>query len=409
MRALPRSVVIVLAVVLVGLIALTLYSSFSTPPSSGPWQQAYSYPLQTGGVAGVVGQSCVESAGYVYCIGGQDATASLTTAVYYAPASTVGVGNWTLSANPYPQPIVFESCSSASGYVYCVGRDPRLERRRHGRQLLRHPLALSGVGAWAPTTPFPIAIDAPSCASAVGDLVLRQRRERDFGDELDDRDLAVRLVRAHLLLWDWELERGRRLPCRALLPSCSSLGSYVYCVGGENAQDSPQNATYYSYVTPSGMGAWAPAPAYPIQAIAQSCVTSDSSLFCVGGLQSGGASTGSVYFCRNLLVGARPWQSASSYPAGAGHRLRGRRQGSSTAWAGTTPTPGVTGDSYYALLNGPRAPRLGLTLEAPARATSARVVGLGFYLGDELGERGASPPPSPWRAATSPASRPRAP
>ena len=349
MRALPRSVVIVLAVVLVGLIALTLYSSFSTPPSSGPWQQTYSYPLQTGGVAGVVGQSCVESAGDVYCIGGQDANSVPTSAVYYAPASTVGVGNWTLSANPYPQPIVFVSCSSASGYVYCVGgtHDSNGDDTADSYFATLSP---SGVGAWSPTTPYPIAIDAPSCVSTVGNLYCVGGENETSGTNSTTATSGsvwyAPISSSGLGGWS----KSAVYPAGLYFPSCSSLGSYVYCVGGENAQESPQNSTYYSYVTSSGMGAWASAPAYPIQAIAQSCVTSDSSLFCVGGLQSGGTSTGSVYFAGISSSGLGAWQSASSYPAGVATDCVADA-GFLYCVGGYNSNSGVTGDSYYALLN----------------------------------------------------------
>ena len=349
MRALPRSLVIVLAIVLVGLIALTLYSSFSTPSSSGPWHKTYSYPLQTGGVPGVVGQSCVESAGYVYCIGGQDANSVPTSAVYYAPASTVGVGNWTLSANPYPQPIVFESCSSASGYVYCVGgtHDANGDDTADSYYATLSP---SGVGAWTQTTQFPIAIDAPSCSSAVGNLYCVGGENETSGTNsttTNSRSVWYAPI-SPSGIGTWSPTAV--YPAGLYFPSCSSLGSYVYCVGGENAQESPQNATYYAYVTPSGMGAWASAPDYPIQAIAESCVTSDASLFCIGGLQSGGASTGSVYYAGISSSGLGPWQSASSDPAGAATDCVADA-GFLYCVGGFNSNSGVTGDSYYALLN----------------------------------------------------------
>jgi len=116
-----------------------------------------------------VGQSCVDSAGYVYCIGGDDANSNPSSAVYYAEASSSGVGNWTVSANPYPKAIEFESCGTASGYVYCVAgtHDANGDDTNASYYATLSPL---GVGPWVETTPFPVATDALSCSTTVGDL-----------------------------------------------------------------------------------------------------------------------------------------------------------------------------------------------------------------------------------------------
>jgi hypothetical protein len=349
LRTLPRKVVIVLAVVLVALVALTLYSQFSTPQSTGPWNPIYPYPLQVGGSSGVVGQSCVDSAGYIYCVGGQGANNSPTSAVYYAPASSSGVGNWTISADSYPQQIVFESCASASGYVYCVGgtHDAGGDDTAASYYATLSP---AGVGAWVSTTPFPVAIDALSCVTTVGDLYCVGGENETAGT--NSTTAITRSVwyapASPSGIGTWS--RSAAYPANLYFPSCSSLGSYVYCVGGEDAQNNPQNATYYAYVTPSGIGAWTAAPSYPIRTIATSCVTSYSSVYCVGGLQSGGGTTAAVYHASVSSSGMGSWQTAPSYPLAVATDCVAN-VGLIYCLGGYSSNSAATGDSYYAMLN----------------------------------------------------------
>ena len=350
MQTLPRKVIILLAVVLVGLVAISAYSSLAAPSSTGPWKQSFEYPLVVGGTSAVVGQSCVDSAGYVYCVGGEGANQNPTNSVYYSPASSVGVGNWTASANPYPQAITFESCASASGYVYCVGGQKDSSADDTNSSYFA-PLTPSGVGPWAPSTPLPGSHRCAPRAWPGWRPLLHGRGERDHGT-----NSTATLTGS---VWFAPISSsgvGTRTqaadyPARVFFPSCTGLGSYVYCVAGEGTQDNPVNSTYYSYVTSSGMGPWTATSSYPIDTLAESCVTSYSLLYCIGGLESGGTTISSVYFASASSASLGQWQAAPSYPLGiatdcvAGPGLLycvGGYESSNEA---------PTGDSYYALLN----------------------------------------------------------
>ena len=340
---------IILAIILVGLVAVVLYTTLSAPTNTGPWTQTYTYPLQAGGSSAVVGQSCVDSAGYVYCIGGDDANSNPSSAVYYAEASSSGVGNWTVSANPYPQTIEFESCTTASGYVYCVAgtHDANGDDTNASYYATLSPL---GVGPWVETTPFPVATDALSCATTVGDLYCMGGENETTGTNatttLSSAVWYASVSSTGIGTW----KQSADYPVGLYFPSCTSLGGYVYCVGGENAQHVPENATYYAYVTPAGMGPWTAAPDYPIQTIAESCATSYSSIFCIGGLESGGTTTSAVYYASVSSAGLGSWQSAASYPIGVATDCVSNA-GLLYCVGGYESSVGPTGNSYYALLN----------------------------------------------------------
>ena len=351
LRKLPRSVLVLLVVVVVALVLISLYSGLSGPSTSGSWISAYSYPLKAAGVPGVVGQACVESAGYAYCVGGEDFNDDPTSSVYYAPISSSGVGNWTLSANPYPMAIVFQACATSSGYVYCVGGTKDSQGDDTAASYYA-PLSPAGAGPWVASTPYPVAVDALSCVTAAGGIYC-------VGGENETAGTSASAVITNSVwfapvsaqgIGAWSQSVG--YPAGIYYPNCTGAGSYVYCVGGENAKDDPQNATYYSYVTSSGMGAWAAAPGYPIQTIGESCATSYSVVYCVGGFQSGGATTAAVYSASVTSSGMEQWKPAPSYPLGvATDCVAG--EGYVYCIGGYSSSTGEpTGDSYYAVLNG---------------------------------------------------------
>jgi len=342
-----------MAAVLAALVVLALYSAPSAPPaSSGPWNRAYPYPLRAGGSAGVLGQSCVESAGYAYCVGGQDPDGNLTSAVYFAQATSAGVGNWTLSPNPYPQTVVHPSCAPYSGYVYCVGG----AHDQNGDDVALSyfaPLSPAGVGNWSRTTSFPTPVDALSCVASVGDLYCVGGESESSGTDattaLNDSVWYAHLSSSGIGAWT----RGSDYPGGVYFPSCAGLGSYVYCVGGEDSQQAPENSTYFAFLAPSGMGPWTAGPSYPIDSLAISCAASGSFVYCVGGFESGGATTGAVYASQvssSSALGA--WQAVSSYPDAVQTDCVASTGFLYCVGGFESSANGPTGDCYFALLNG---------------------------------------------------------
>jgi hypothetical protein len=82
----------------------------------GTWTKTTAYPVQ------LSGQACAISTGYIYCVGGETAggsNPSYTNAAYYAPVSAGGMGTWK-QAPSYPLS-VGTTCVVSSGYMYCVG------------------------------------------------------------------------------------------------------------------------------------------------------------------------------------------------------------------------------------------------------------------------------------------------
>jgi hypothetical protein len=106
--------------------------------------------------------------------------------------------------------------------------------------------------------------------------------------------------------------------------SCVSSGSYMYCVGGGNdtnpvAPVGDLNSTYFASLSATGVGAWMQTTDYPIGIMDQSCITSSSYIYCIGGLVGAPNAIGttSVYYAPLSPSGIGPWSQTTPFP-GAG-------------------------------------------------------------------------------------------
>ena len=67
-------------------------------------------------------QGCTVASGYMYCVGGTTNNGvNLIPSTIYAPLSGGTVGPWTTSPNNYPISVEGASCVNSGGYIYCVG------------------------------------------------------------------------------------------------------------------------------------------------------------------------------------------------------------------------------------------------------------------------------------------------
>ncbi len=100
------------------------------------------------------------------------------------------------------------------------------------------------------------------------------------------------------------------------LPSCVTSSGYVYCLGGVNLAGYDTNSTYYAPISSSGIGTWTESTNYPIGVAGQSCVTSSSDIYCVGGVNSTYDRINSTYYAPISSSGIGTWNQSTSYPIG---------------------------------------------------------------------------------------------
>ena len=146
---------LVLAIIALALTVIPLSPPVSAQPLNS-WSSTTSYPT------GIANQSCVTNSGFIYCVGGN--SPSPTSAVFFAPITSSGVGPWA-STTPYGSaptvpagvPIAEQSCVTDSGFIYCVGGGTNL--------VFFAPISSSGVGTWTTTNSYPFTIFEQSCVT----------------------------------------------------------------------------------------------------------------------------------------------------------------------------------------------------------------------------------------------------
>ena len=204
--------------------ASTYYASLSSGVV-GTWYPTTSYPIP------VDTESCVASSGYIYCVAGNNQTSGLavnatnSTSVWFAPLSSSGIGNWTIT-NEYPTGVLYPICYAALGYIYCLGGV--LTNSNPANTIYYAALSATGVGSWMQTTTYPMAVSGQACVI---------------------------------------------------------VSSIIYCVGGQGNGDTYTNAVYYATVSSSGIGAWKSGATYTDSAVTD-CVVIAGTMYCIGGFIS---------------------------------------------------------------------------------------------------------------------------
>jgi N-acetylneuraminic acid mutarotase len=316
---LSRRVILVFAVILLLLVAVEFYLQYSSSQSTGPWAATTTYPLQISGTGGVLGQSCVTANSSVYCIGGENADSEPNDTVYSAPISSAGIGNWTSQLHQYPTDLMFGSCVSSSGYVYCVGGTTTAADNDTSKTYFA-PITSGAIGNWTATSPYPVPADSASCVPSSGYIFCVGGENETTGSSASANYSSsvwyASLSSSGIGIW----AQTTSYPGDSFFPACSALGGYVYCVGGQDSSQDVLSTAYYASVSPNGLGTWTQTTSYPIQVTAQSCTTASTLMYCVGGIITGGTTTSNVYYAGLTPSGIGSWQQAVSYPAGLVHQ-----------------------------------------------------------------------------------------
>jgi hypothetical protein len=319
--------VVISAIVLVGILALLVYTQTSGPATTGPWVGSTAYPLQAGGNYGVVAQACVSDAGFVYCVGGSDYSGSTSNQAYSSILSGSGVGNWTSARSHYPLAVAGLACVTSSGFLYCVGGVMDNTGDDTAASYFA-PLSSQTIDSWSRTTSFPFPVDSLSCVSSLAYIYCLGGTSQASGtnatSDLTTLAWYASLSSAGIGAWN----HTTSYPQGDFLPTCATSDGYIYCVGGVTRNpDAHGGVNYfalsgtmgkanYASLSSTGIGLWTATTDYPIQVAFPSCSASSGYIYCVGGEQSGGATANGVYSAPVSSSGVGPWHRASDYPAG---------------------------------------------------------------------------------------------
>lgn len=313
-----RVILIVVVIVVVVIIALFAYVILFAPRSSSStvWNSAAEYPLQYSGSYGVIGQQCVNSSAYIYCVGGQDYNGGPRNAIFSTnplSSSSSNVSSWTTDNNVYPQSINAQSCVTSGNDLYCIGGTYD-DAGDDVNSSYFASLSDGTVGTWSSTSSYPIQVDTQSCVVNSGYVYcVGGDNETDGlnGNAQNSSSVWFAPVSGSGI-GNWSLTNS--YPSGINYPSCFASQGYIYCLGGADVNNNAVNSVYFASLSSTGVGTWTQTTAYQEAVTGQSCVIVSSIIYCVGGEGNSGAYTNAVYYAPVSSTGIGAWKSGAAYP-----------------------------------------------------------------------------------------------
>ena len=217
-------------------------ASYFTPltgGSAGTWTPTTSYPVA------IDTQSCVSSSGFIYCVGGENetdgtnATLTQSNSAWYAPLSSSGIGAWTRTT-PYPASVFFEACASTSTDIFCVGG---LNISGGGVSAVYFaPLSASGIGQWSSSTAYPIQSYGQTCVIAFSDIVCVGGVPNGTTSS-SDAVYSAPVSSGGIGAW----HKAPNYPF-GVETACAAAAGNLYCSGGYRDSSTISAATYYASI-----------------------------------------------------------------------------------------------------------------------------------------------------------------
>jgi len=315
-------IVAAIAVVVVVSALLFVFQSAGGPNCGSTWKCGAGYPLEVAGTYGVAAQQCAVNSTYFYCVGGLDFNGGPHSEIYYGTLSGSGnITGWTQNPTSYPVDVSSESCVESGGYMYCVGGAHDAGEDDIASSYYAQFNSGGGLGTWFYTTSYPIPVDSQACvASASYIYCVAGNNETDGTDgTVTPSSSAWYAKLSPSGIGNWT--KTTPYPANSYLPSCLTADNGIFCLGGVDSSDNPLGNAYYASLSSAGIGQWVPTTAYPLPATGQACAFSDGFVYCVGGATSGGQSaayTSAVYFAPVSTSGIGAWKEGPDYPLSVG-------------------------------------------------------------------------------------------
>lgn len=234
------------------------YSQISSSGAPGAWSAAATYPEAT------VATSCVVYAGYVYCVGGYNGNGDEVSSSYYATLGSPGIDSWT-STTAYPKALDSESCVASAGYIFCVAGevDSNGNENTPINSVYYAQLMPSGIGAWSAGPAYPASLAALSCAPYSGYVYCVGGFDINGLSNTDAYYAPV----SSSGVGSWT--GTTPYPVAIDTSSCVAAAAYMYCVGGVNGLSSTTsnvNDANYAPLGTSTSSTSSTAPEFPVAA-----------------------------------------------------------------------------------------------------------------------------------------------
>lgn len=231
-------------------------------------------------------------------------TSTATTAISYVTTAYVNNTSTLPTTTTVPQ---------QSNNVYCIGGYNGTSGNATG-SVFYAALLQNGTSQWAEAVGYGLPVSRSSCvqyASAIycvgglQDLGLGASATVNYTYYLD-------LPAGNFSIWNY----ATPYPQNVYYPSCVASNGTIYCIGGVN-ETNATTLDYYAPLNSSGALDWRNTTSYPSDSYAQSCAVSNGFVYCVGGYLSNNINaTKFAYYAPLSSSGIGQWKQTSSYPNG---------------------------------------------------------------------------------------------
>jgi N-acetylneuraminic acid mutarotase len=259
-------------------------------------------------------QSTVTYNGYVYAIGGGDGSNNPQSTVYYAKLNADGsVGSWTSATNTLPAVRNAHSSVVANGYVYVIGGKNTSGISPVNTVYYAKLNADGSVGTWNTASSLPTSIYFQTSVAANG--YVYAIGGKDTSNTVQTAVYYAKL-NADGSLGSWNTA-SNPLPLARADHSSVVANGYVYVIGGQNSGGSITATVYYAKLNTDGsVGAWTAAGnSLPVNRYVHTSVVSNGYVYVIGG-QDGSTVQSTVYYAKlnsDGTVGA--WSTTNTLPS----------------------------------------------------------------------------------------------
>ncbi|HVE80922.1 MAG TPA: hypothetical protein VNA68_02165 [Candidatus Dormibacteraeota bacterium] len=262
------------------------YAKLNSNGTTEAWVSTTALPQARWGAHSVVVN------GYVYVVGGLDASGTDNTTVYSAKLNADGtLGSWqTTTALPNARSLA--SGLTANGYIYIIGSNDTSTTSYYAKAN-----SDGTVGAWQSTTiPNWTRYDASAAANGYLYIIAGGGPEAN-----SDTNIAYVRVNANGSLGTWQLASNRLTEGRSSRPRAVVSNGYLYVYGNSTSVE------YAKLNSDGSPGTWTTsANALPANIRAQGAVVANGYIYSLGGLV-GATSQTAVYYTstpRTQIAGA---------------------------------------------------------------------------------------------------------
>ena len=270
----------------------TYYAPINSNGSLGSWTSATSLPQVTCDATSVVYN------GFVYEIGGSNGGATIYSSVYYAPISSNGsLGSWVNdTASPLPQTIDYATSVVYNGFVYEIGGNGASGSLS---TVYYAPISSNGsLGSWVNDTASPLPQNITNSAS-----VVYNGYAYELGGINWVGSTGTTLTTAYYsqinnggpgTIGSWTANTNS-LPSGIGNATTVTYNGYIYEIGGYNGT-SYLNTVYYAQISSTGsVGVWNTTTVFPSTIYNAASVVYNGYIYEIGGCAST-CPTSAVYY-----------------------------------------------------------------------------------------------------------------